>query len=67
MTLRQWFSKYALGLWFLGVAALGLLRFWMEWREAGGAPLPADAWLWLVGSLVCAVPAVIAFWKARRR
>lgn len=67
MTLRQRFSRHALGLWFLGIAALGVMRFWMERREAGGAPLAADAWLWLAGSVACAVAAIVAFWWTSRR
>lgn len=60
-------SRYALGLWFCGIAALGLLRFWMKLRESGTLPLPVDAWLWLAGSLVCALVGMIALFKARGR
>lgn len=67
MSLRRRLSKHALGLWFLGLAALGLLRFWMEWREAGGAPLPADAWLWLAGGGVCAAVGCAALIRSLRR
>src|SRR5690606_21952495 len=67
VSLRRRLSKHALGLWFLGIAALGLLRFWMEWREAGNAPLPGDAWLWLVGSGVCAAVGGIVLIRSGRR
>ncbi|TWI00236.1 hypothetical protein IP90_02782 [Luteimonas cucumeris] len=58
-------SRYALGLWFCGIAALGLLRFWAKVRESG-TPLPFDAWLWLIGSLICALIGVIALLRTRR-
>ena len=66
MSVRGHLSKHALGLWFLGLAALGLLRFWMEWREAGDAPLPIDGWLWLAGGGICAAVAAIALIRPRR-
>lgn len=67
MSLRRWLSRHALALWFLGVTILGLLRFWLEWREARGAPLAVDGWLWLAGSVACAVVAVLAFCTGRGR
>ena len=53
-THRDWFARHALGLWFLAIAALGVMRFWMKWREAGAAALPAGDWLWLAGGGICA-------------
>lgn len=58
-------SRYALGLWFCGIAVLGLLRFWLKAREAGDLPLALDAWLWLAGSLLCALIGVVALLRAR--
>jgi hypothetical protein len=58
--------RHALVLWFLGLAALGLLRFWMKWKEAAGATLAFDAWLWLAGAGACAAAAAVAWLRARR-
>lgn len=62
--MRSRFSRHALGLWFLGVAAIGLLRFWMEHREAGAAPLAADAWLWLAGGATCGLAGTVALLRS---
>ena len=51
---RAWLARHALGLWFLGIAALGVIRWWMKvGREASSAQAP-DARLWLAGSITMA-------------
>ena len=60
-----WLSRHALGLWFLGIAALGFMRWWMKvGREAGSAQAP-DAILWLAGSLAMAAIGLVALWRSR--
>ena len=60
-------SPHALALWFRGLGALGLLRFWMKLQRSGDAALTADGWLWLGGGLPCLlVGAVAALRRARR-
>lgn len=44
---------------------LGLMRFWLMWREAAGGPLGTNAWLWCAGSAGCV--AVAIFWALRVR
>jgi hypothetical protein len=62
---RAWLSRHALGLWFLGIAALGFMRWWMKvGREAASAQAP-DAVLWLVGSIAMAAIGLVALWRAR--
>ena len=58
-------ARHALSLWLFGIAALGLLRFWMKLREAGPVPLPLDGWLWLAGSGACAIVG-LALLRTRR-
>ena len=58
--------RYALGLWLLGIAALGLLRWWMKALREGAPAGTPDVWLWLVGSLACAIAGAVALWRARR-
>lgn len=60
-------SRHALGLWFLGLAALGFMRFFMKVDRADGLPLPTDAWLWLAASIVTALFGVAAVVRERRR
>lgn len=67
MSLRRHLSQHALGLWFLGLAALGLLRFWMGWREADGAALAIDGWLWLAGGAACTAVGCLALIRSRHR
>ena len=62
---RAWLSRHALGLWFLGIAALGFMRWWMKiGREAGSAQAP-DAILWLAGSIAMAAVGLVALWRSR--
>lgn len=57
------FQRCALGLWFLGLGALGLLRWWMRYsRDLHAASDPVmRVWLW--GSLALAL--VGAVWAIR--
>lgn len=58
-------SHHALGLWFLGMAALGFLRWWMKiGRDAGTVQAP-DVMLWLAGSIAMAAVGLVALWRAR--
>ena len=62
---RAWLARNALGLWFLGIAALGFMRWWMKFaREAASAQAP-DATLWLAGSIAMAAIGLVALWRAR--
>lgn len=62
---RAWFSRHALALWFLGIAALGFMRWWMKvGREAGSAQAP-DAMLWLACSIAMAAIGLVALWRSR--
>ena len=55
-------SLHALGLWFLGMAALG---WWMKiGRDAGTVQTP-DVMLWLAGSIAMAAVGLVALWRAR--
>ena len=51
--------RFALGLWFLGLGVLGLLRYGM--KAARDADIASDpvAWLWLAGSVVVCVIGII--------
>ena len=60
-----WLARHALGLWFLGIAALGFMRWWMKiGREAGSAQAP-DVMLWLAGSIAMAAVGLAALWRSR--
>ena len=65
MTQRAWWSRHALGLWFLGIAALGLLRWWMKIGRDGGSLQTPDAMLWLAGSIAMAAIGLLALWRSR--
>ena len=65
--LRSALSRYALGLWFCAIAALGLLRVWMKIVREGQAPWPPDLWPWIVGSALCAAVGVAMLVRERRR
>lgn len=61
-------SRHALGLWFLGIAVLGLVQFLaMIGRGAGGVQPDAVAWTWLSGSLLAALVALLLAWRERNR
>ena len=65
MNIRRWLARRALGLWFLAIAALGLLRWWMKVGREGAAAQTPDAMLWLGGSIVLAIVGVAALWRGR--
>lgn len=65
MNARRWLARRALGLWFLGISALGLLRWWMKVGREGAPADAPDAVLWLAGSLVLAAIGLLALWRAR--
>lgn len=54
------FARYALGLWFLGIAALGFVRFFMKAFADDSFQATIDAWLWLAGSVVMVIAGVFA-------
>jgi len=60
-------SRYALGLWFLGIAALGFVRFFMKAFEASGFQPTTDAWLWLAGAASTAIVGLFAIALELRR
>ena len=62
---RAWLARHALGLWFLGIAALGFLRWWMKTGRDGGSVHAPDVMLWLAGSLVLAAAGLLALWRRR--
>ena len=52
-------SRYALGLWFLGIAALGFVRFFMKAFDDSGFQPTTDAWLWLAGAASTAIVGLV--------
>ena len=62
---RAWLSRHALGLWFLGIAALGFMRWWMKVGREGGSALAPDVMLWLAGSIAMAAVVLVALWRSR--
>jgi prolipoprotein diacylglyceryltransferase len=58
--------RYALGLWFLGLGALGLLRFFAGAVRHPDFTTDPVAWLWLIGSLAIAVVGIVAIVRARQ-
>ena len=65
MKQRPWLARHALGLWFLGIAALGFLRWWMKAVRDGGSLHAPDAILWLAGSIAMAAIGLVALWHSR--
>lgn len=65
MTRRASWSRHALGLWFLAIAALGFLRWWMKTGRDGGPVHAPDAVLWLAGSIAMAAIGLLALWRSR--
>lgn len=59
--------RYAIGLWFIGIAALGLMRWWMKVVRENGAADALDAKLWLAGALVFALVGGWMLWRAWRQ
>lgn len=65
MNHRPWLARHALGVWFLVIAALGFVRWWLKTgRDAGSAQAP-DATLWLAGSIAMAAIGLVALWRSR--
>ena len=62
---RAWLSRHALGLWFLGIAALGFMRWWMKIGREAGSALAPDVMLWLAGSIAMAAVGLVALWRSR--
>jgi hypothetical protein len=58
--------RFALGLWFLGLGVLGLVRYGM--KAARDADFASDtvAWLWLIGSVVVCLIGIIDIARVRR-
>ncbi len=48
-------QRCALGLWFLGLGALGLVRWWMRYARDARAVSDTVMQVWLWGSLAIAV------------
>ncbi len=59
-------SRYALSLWFLGIAVLGLVQFFGKAHRDGGFQPTAIAWTWLIGSLLLLALAIALAWRERR-
>lgn len=62
---REWLARNALGLWFLAIAALGLMRWWMKVAREGASAFAPDVALWLAGSIAMAAIGLIALWRSR--
>ena len=62
---RPWLARHALGLWFLGIAALGFLRWWQKTAGDAGAVHAPDVVLWLAGSIAIAAIGLVALWRGR--
>lgn len=60
-------ARGAVGFWFLGLGALGLLRGAMRAFRHG--PFAADTitWVWLIGSAILVLVGVLAIARAARR
>lgn len=58
--------REALGLWFLGLGALGLVRAWMRATRHGGFETDTVSLLWLIGSAVLVVIGAARIWLALR-
>ncbi len=58
--------SYALSLWFLGVAVLGLVQFYGK-AYRNDFQLNAFAWIWLIGSLLVLAIAGLLAWHERNK
>lgn len=56
----------AVGFWFLGLGALGLLRGAMRAFRHGSFAADTVAWIWLIGSAIVALAGVLAIARAAR-
>jgi len=65
--LRAWTARNAMGLWFLGIALLAFVRWWMKVaREPAAADAPITV-AWLAGSVVMAILGTAVMWRGRAR
>lgn len=55
----------ALGLWFLGLGLLGLIRAWMRSTRHDGADIDTIALLWWAGSALVAMVGIVRLWRRR--
>lgn len=62
---RPWLARQALGLWFLGIAALGFLRWWQKTGSDASAGHAPDVVLWLAGSIAMTAIGLVALWRGR--
>jgi len=60
-------SREALGVWFLGLGALGLVRGWMRAARHGAFETDTVSVLWLAGSALLVVVGAVRIWRALRR
>jgi len=58
--------SYALSLWFLGIALLGLVQGFGK-AHRNGYELNAIAWAWLIGSLALLALSLVLAWCEYRR
>lgn len=58
--------RYALGLWFFAIAALGMVEFRRSAYPQGIFMPNAIAWMWLCGSALLAAFAIIAIVRELR-
>ncbi|BAV96998.1 hypothetical protein [Lysobacter enzymogenes] len=59
-------SREALGFWFLGLGALGLVRGWMRATRHGGFDTETVGLLWLGGSALLVLVGAVRIWRALR-
>lgn len=59
-------SREALGFWFLGLGALGLVRGWMRATRHGGFDTETVGLLWLAGSALLVLVGAVRIWRALR-
>ena len=58
--------RFALGLWFLGLGVLGLVRYGMKAARDAEFASDAVAWLWLTGSVVVCLIGIVEIARVRR-
>jgi hypothetical protein len=64
--LRAWFARHALALWFIAIAAIGMMEFHRAAFARGVFAPVLIAWLWLGGSLLLLAIAVAMLLRAHR-
>ena len=60
-----WFSRNGLALWFLAIAVLGFVRWWMKVAREGAVADAPDIVLWLAGSIAMAAIGLATLWRGR--